>query len=91
MTGDISIVQLILGAGWVVKFVLLLLLVASIASWAVIIDKSRLLKRAINDADEFETGFWSGVDLGKFYQKVAQSKKDATGMAGIFHAGPHDA
>jgi biopolymer transport protein TolQ len=87
MTGDISIIGLILGAGWVVKIVLLLLLVASIASWAVIIDKSRLLKRAITDADAFETGFWSGVDLNKYYREVAQTKKDATGMAGIFHAG----
>jgi biopolymer transport protein ExbB/TolQ len=42
-----------MGAGWVVKLVLLLLLVASIASWAVIIDKSRLLKRAMTDADAF--------------------------------------
>ena len=37
--------------------------IASISSWAVIIDKRRLLKQAIAAAQEFETSFWSGGDL----------------------------
>lgn len=87
MSGDVSIVNLVLGAGWVVKIVLLLLLIASIASWAVIIDKSKLLKRAVGDADKFESSFWSGIDLTTFYRKVKESKADVHGMAGIFEAG----
>jgi len=43
MTADLSILQLILDASPVVQAVLLLLLIASIASWAVIFEKSRLL------------------------------------------------
>jgi len=87
MSGEISIVGLVWGASPVVKLVLLLLLVASIASWVVIIEKTKLLKRAISDANEFESSFWSGIDLTKYYREIAQSKKNALGMAGIFEAG----
>ena len=87
MTGDISIIELVWNASWVVKLVLLVLLFASIASWGVIIEKSRLLKKAIGDADNFEGSFWSGIDLSKFYREIAESKRGVLGMAGIFESG----
>lgn len=87
MNEDFSTIGLILEASWIVQAVLVLLLLASIASWAVIIDKSKLLKKAVSDADKFESNFWSGVDLSKFYQQIARSAKDSLGMAGIFEAG----
>jgi len=87
MSGELNFVDLILNASLVVQIVLALLLLASIASWAVIIDKSKLLKKAVNDADDFEASFWSGIDLTKFYKEIAESAKSALGMAGIFHAG----
>lgn len=87
MNNDISVVNLILEASLVVQLVLLALLIASIASWAVIIEKRRLLKRAVRDANEFEASFWSGVDLSTFYREIAQEEKTPLGMAGIFEAG----
>ena len=87
MSADLNFVDLILNASIVVQLVLVLLLLASIASWAVIIDKRRLLKQAISDADNFEAGFWSGIDLTKFYREISESAKSAFGMAGIFQAG----
>ena len=87
MTGEFSVVDLIWNASFVVQLVLVLLLLASIASWAVIIDKRKLLKQAVNDADEFEQSFWSGIDLTKFYREIAASNKTALGMAGLFKAG----
>lgn len=87
MSGDFNVLHLILDADLVVKLVLLVLLLASIASWAVIIEKSRLLKRAIGDADRFEEKFWSGVDLNGFYRDVASSSRNSSGMAGIFESG----
>lgn len=87
MTGEFSVVDLIWNASVVVQLVLLALLLASIASWAVIIDKRKLLKQAIDDADEFEQSFWSGIDLTKFYREIAEAGKTALGMAGIFKAG----
>jgi biopolymer transport protein TolQ len=87
MNTDLSLVSLVLEASLVVKLVMLLLLFASIASWAVIIEKRRLLKQAIGAADEFEAGFWSGGDLSAMYRGLARSEKTPLGMAGIFEAG----
>jgi biopolymer transport protein TolQ len=87
MGGEFSVVDLIWNASWVVKIVLLILLLASIASWAVMFDKRRLLKQAVGDADDFETSFWSGIDLTKLYKEVAESRKQSLGMAGIFQSG----
>ena len=87
MTGEFSVIDLIWNASFVVQLVMLLLLLASIASWAVIIEKRKLLKQAVEDADDFEVRFWSGVDLTKFYREIADSAESALGMAGIFRAG----
>lgn len=87
MSSDLNFIDLVLGASLVVQLVLALLLLASIASWAVIIDKAKLLKRAISDADDFESSFWSGIDLTRFYRQITESRKSSLGMAGIFEAG----
>ena len=87
MTADLSILQLILDASPVVQAVLLLLLIASIASWAVIFDKRRLLKQASKAATEFEAAFWSGGDLNSLYRDIARAEATPLGMAGIFEAG----
>jgi biopolymer transport protein TolQ len=87
MNTDISILQLVLDAHPVVQFVLALLLLASIASWAVIIDKGRLVKQATGSAEEFESKFWSGGDLNTLYRDLARSEATPLGMAGIFEAG----
>ncbi len=87
MNSDLSIVRLILDASIIVQLVLVLLLIASIASWAVIIDKRRVLKQAMTAAGEFETSFWSGVDLNSLYRDIARADATPLGMAGIFEAG----
>lgn len=73
-----------------VQLVMLLLLLVSIASWAVIIEKRRLLKQATGAADAFETSFWSGGDLTTIYKSLAegdQGDQSDLGMAGIFGSG----
>jgi biopolymer transport protein TolQ len=87
MNNDLSIIQLVLGASIVVQLVLLLLLLASVASWAVIFEKRRLVKQALKAAGEFETAFWSGGDLNSLYRDIARSEATPLGMAGIFEAG----
>ncbi|MGB4192083.1 MAG: protein TolQ, partial [Rickettsiales bacterium] len=57
---DLSILGLIAGADIIVKAVLLLLLLASIWSWAIIVDKSLLLNKITRQVDNFEKVFWSG-------------------------------
>jgi biopolymer transport protein TolQ len=87
MTNELSVLQLILDASLVVQGVMLLLLLASIASWAVIFEKRRLLKAAVTAADEFEASFWSGCDLNTLYRDIARAEETPLGMAGIFEAG----
>ena len=87
MNNDLSIIRLILDASPFVQAILAILLAASIASWAAIFEKHRVLKQATKSASEFEASFWSGGDLNNLYRDLA--RKDATphGMAGIFEAG----
>jgi biopolymer transport protein TolQ len=87
MNSDLSILRLILDASPFVQAIMVFLLLASVASWAVIIDKSRVLKRASASAQEFETSFWSGVDLSSLYREMARADATPQGMAGIFEAG----
>jgi biopolymer transport protein TolQ len=87
MNNDMSIIRLLLEASPFVQFIMVLLLLASVASWAVIIDKSRVLKRAGTSAHDFEASFWSGVDLNSLYREMARSDATPQGMAGIFEAG----
>jgi len=86
MNNELSVLNLILEASLVVQGVMLLLLILSIASWAVIIEKRRVLKNAIESANEFEESFWSGGDLATLYREVS-SEESPQGMAGIFESG----
>jgi biopolymer transport protein TolQ len=87
MSGEMSVVRLFLEASLFVQVIMVLLMLASVASWAVIIDKSRVLKKAAVAAQEFETSFWSGVDLSSLYREMARADATPQGMAGIFEAG----
>jgi len=78
---------LVLEAGPFVQAILAALLLASIASWAVIFEKRRLLKQASQSAGAFETAFWSGGDLNNLYRDIARAEATPLGMAGIFEAG----
>ncbi len=84
---EMSYTALILNASFVVQLVMLLLLLASIASWYVIFEKRRVIRSAKSSANEFENDFWSGGDLSSLYRDVAASEQQAEGMAGIFEAG----
>ncbi len=86
MTTNFSIYHMVAGSSIVVQAVLALLLLASIASWAVIFRKVSELRRVWADTDAFEKRFWSGVDLNEFYRRLEQ---DAPGVAlgKIFRAG----
>lgn len=60
---QLSIIQLILEASLIVKLVMILLLVTSIASWVVIFEKQRSVKEATKEYEELEDLFWSGKEL----------------------------
>jgi biopolymer transport protein TolQ len=87
MTKDLSILQLVLNASWVVQLVILLLVVVSIASWAAIFRKLFTLKRVNSLNDDFEREFWSGTSLNDLLAAAAQNAKMAGPMERIFASG----
>lgn len=87
MTTDLSLIALVMQASIAVQIVMLLLILASIMSWSIIFTKRRLLRKAKDASDDFETHFWSGGDLQTLYQNVARRKGGSVGMANIFEAG----
>ncbi|MDI9333499.1 MAG: protein TolQ [Cytophagales bacterium] len=90
MNQDLSIVHLFLNASWVVKGVVLLLLIVSMASWAVIFSKLFALKRTQNLNEGFERDFWSGKQLSDLFQAAAQHAKSTGPMERIFASGTRE-
>jgi biopolymer transport protein TolQ len=84
---DLSFVSLILNASVVVQLVMALLLLASVLSWTIIFDRSRIVKKARREVDDFESRFWSGGDLGELYRSVDREREELRGVGAIFHAG----
>lgn len=84
---DLSFLSLILGASPLVQVVMAALVLASVLSWTIIFDRSRVMSRATRDAEDFEHRFWSGIDLGELYRHLTKDKEAITGMASIFHSG----
>jgi len=87
MKTDLSIYHMIAGASAVVQLVMLVLLVASLVSWAMIYKKARDIKRTRKAADDFEKRFWSGGQLSEMYERISMARLKAAGMASIFEAG----
>lgn len=87
MTTDLSLLHLIKEASFVVQLVMLILLVASVVSWAFIFSKRRELKDALLVADEFEQRFWSGANLSDLYKQLSSGPYESEGVETIFIAG----
>jgi biopolymer transport protein TolQ len=79
---DLSLWGLFLQADIVVKLVMLILLLASFWSWAIIFEKGMRLKRLNTRARQFEESFWSGGSLEELFDRV--SARPADPMASIF-------
>ena len=86
MSSDLSFLALVLNASPLVQAVMAILVLASVFSWAMIIDRSRVIKKARREAEIFEDRFWSGGDLGELYRSI-ERKEDFFGMSAVFHAG----
>ena len=83
----LDMLQLILHASIPVQLVMLLLLVASIASWVIILRKKRVLDRAEHEADRFEEAFWSGTELSRLYASATERNRQIEGLEAIFEGG----
>lgn len=59
--------SLIIQSGTVAKIILLLLLLASIASWSLVLSKWFLLRRALNENRKFLDTFWAGKSIDEIF------------------------
>jgi biopolymer transport protein TolQ len=63
-----DILQMVGNAGLMVKFVLLLLLIFSVVSWAIILMKWRLIRKAKRETARFLDLFWESSEMMRIYQ-----------------------
>jgi biopolymer transport protein TolQ len=87
VTADLSFLHLILDASLVVQIVMLILVLASIFSWAVIYGKSRQFSSALRLTKGFEQEFWSTGDITEMYARVSARRSNLSGLERIFSAG----
>ena len=81
---DFSLIQLFLRADFVVKSVIIILIAASVFSWALIFDKYRLFKRIEKSTTSFEEKFWKSKSAESFYNSYTNRKQDP--MANVFQS-----
>ena len=81
---DFSLWALFIRADIVVKMVMIGLIVASVMSWSIIIEKIMTYRRVRQQAEEFEALFWSGETLQNIYRQFASG--EASPSVRVFNA-----
>jgi len=84
---EINLLSLFIHAGFFVKLVMLSLLAMSIYSWAIILQRYRLIKNAQQQLIQFEHKFWSGIDLNALYKEISQRTTPVNGLERLFCSG----
>jgi biopolymer transport protein TolQ len=81
---DISVLNLFLDAGLVVKTVMIILLIASLLTWIVIVERYNFYKKIKLINDSFLDRFWSGEDLNTLYSELENHEGPVFGSLGVF-------
>ena len=81
---DFSLIQLFLRADFIVKSVIIILILASVYSWALIFDKYKLFKKIEKSTSVFEDKFWKSKSAESFYNSLTNREKDQ--VANIFQS-----
>jgi len=81
---DISVLNLFLDAGMVVKTVMIILLIASLLTWIVIVERYNFYKKIKLINDSFLDRFWSGEDLNTLYSELENYEGPLFGSLGVF-------
>lgn len=87
---NLSILALIMNASVLVQAVMLILLIASVMSWVMIVQRGLFLGNAQTSFRAFEDTFWSGVDLFDYYHELTEKAKEegvTDGIENVFRAG----
>jgi biopolymer transport protein TolQ len=87
---QLSLMELVWNASFTVQFVMVILLLASIFSWHMIVNRYLYFRNANDEMYRFEERFWSGIDLSQLYREGNEKASDGSailGMESIFRAG----
>jgi len=84
---DNSLLALVTNASIPVQLVLLILLLASIFSWALMYVKRGYIKQSQAEASTFEGRFWSGINLSDLFAQLSVRQEKRFGMESIFENG----
>ena len=83
---DISVLNLFLEAGMVVKTVMLLLLLASVLTWIVVVERYNFYKKIKDINTSFHKKFWSGEDLNVLYDEIELENIPLYGSLSVFQS-----
>ena len=81
-SGDFSILQMFIRADIIVKSVIIILIVSSVYSWAVIFEKIKLFKKINSSSQDFENKFWKSKSAESFYSNLPTNVEDP--MTNVF-------
>ena len=84
---NLNIIDLFLQAGFLVQGVMLVLLMFSVMSWAIIFQRSKILSKAKKQVEQFDNSFWSADDLNVLFDKAKFNKEEICGTEHIFYSG----
>ncbi|MCW8886411.1 MAG: protein TolQ [Motiliproteus sp.] len=87
MVEKMSLWSLVVNASLVVQLVMISLLVASIISWVMILQRRSFLAKAKSNLRSFEEKFWSGVDLTQLFREVNTNPNPNSALENIFRSG----
>jgi len=79
---DFSIIKLFLRADIIVKSVIIILIAASIYSWAIIFEKYKMFKRINKTSQDFEDKFWKSKSAETLFNNLPANIDDP--MAKVF-------
>ena len=79
---DFSIISLFIRADFIIKSVIIILIVSSVYSWAIIFEKIKMFKKISKTTEEFENKFWKSKSAETFYNNLPDNFEDP--MANVF-------
>lgn len=90
MEEQLSLIDLVLHASFTVQAVMAMLVLASMLSWYMIVQRFIYFRNAREEMYSFEERFWSGIDLSQLYREGNEKAADGQailGMESVFRAG----
>jgi len=74
-----GIIHLALNASFLVQLVMLTLIILSVWSWVIILNKRKELKVILKNTIKFNKKIWSGIDMHQYYMQIKDKSNTIEG------------